>query len=319
MNIAIHDSELSHFRKIKTFPNLAIMKLSAYHKNKGNNVEWWSPDREFDIVYSSKVFTFSKQETELPANTITGGTGYDIQSQLPPEIDDCFPDYSMYGTCDYAVGFVTRGCPNGCAWCVVPQKEGDIRPYRDWQDIVRKDSNQIVLLDNNILASSHGIRQLELLTQTDYKVDINQGMDIRLVNDEICSILKQLKWIKFIRFSCDTIDQLPYFQKLNDLFQKHGIPKGKIFIYLIVRDDLSDAEYRVKSLCHINKAWAIYAQAEHPINGSEPNWWAKQFARYVYSRAYKNGNWKKFVELYLLKNKNSQSKIITKKSFPSPK
>ena len=130
MKIAIHDSE-KEYLKGKTFPNYALMKISAYHKSLGDSVEWWYPMGEFDKVYSSKVFDFTPENPFLPADTIKGGTGYDISSALPPEIDDMYPDYSIYPDCDYAIGYITRGCPNNCRWCVVPQKEGGIKPYRD--------------------------------------------------------------------------------------------------------------------------------------------------------------------------------------------
>jgi len=123
MLIGIHDAEKEHF-KHKTFPNLAIMKISAYHKKRGDTVEWWAPLRndEYDIVYSSKIFDFTPENPWLPPNAIKGGTGYDVKSELPRYIDNQYPDYSIYPECDYAIGFLTRGCIRSCPWCVVPEK-----------------------------------------------------------------------------------------------------------------------------------------------------------------------------------------------------
>lgn len=103
------------------------MKISAYHKSIGDTVKWWEPlkTEEFDKIYSSKVFDYTDINPFLPEWAIRGGTGYNdipINQELPDEIDRCFPDYSIYPSCDYAIGFLTRGCSNHCRWCVVPHK-----------------------------------------------------------------------------------------------------------------------------------------------------------------------------------------------------
>ncbi len=206
MRISLHDAEMDHFGKgTDKFPNYALMKISAYHKAQGDTVEWFMPiDADnYDVVYSSKVFEFTPENPYLPADTIKGGTGYGLYNELPAEIDKQFPDYSIYPACDYAIGFITRGCKNKCRWCVVPKKEGSVHPYRHWSEIVRQDTDKLVLMDNNILSHPWGIQNLEELSQTDYKIDLNQGMDARLVTDEIAEILSKVKWIKNIRFSCD--------------------------------------------------------------------------------------------------------------------
>lgn len=181
------------------------MKISAYHKSIGDTVKWWEPlkTEEFDKIYSSKVFDYTDINPFLPEWAIRGGTGYNdipINQELPDEIDRCFPYYSIYSSCDYAIGFLTRGCSNHCRWCVVPHKEGSIRPYRTWKDLVRQDSNKLVLMDNNTLACEYGIAQLRSLADSDYRIDLNQGMDARLVDDGIANILsknqKQLEKMK---------------------------------------------------------------------------------------------------------------------------
>ena len=295
--IGIHDAEKEHMPN-KTFPNLALMKISAWHKAKGDKVEWWLPIKQYEKVYSSKVFDFTPTNPYLPTNTIKGGTGYGLYNELPKEIDRCYPDYSLYPLCDYAIGFLTRGCPNNCPWCYVPQKEGNIRAYSRWQNIVRKDTNKLVLMDNNILASSYGIAQLEELTKTEYRIDLNQGMDVRLMNDEICKILSRLKWIKYIRFSCDTKLQLSYFKNLIFLFEKNKISKSKIFIYLLVCSDLDDADFRLQSLHKICKNFNIYAQPErNDVKNIIPNKLQLEFSqRYVYGRCYKKENWPEYCQ-----------------------
>ena len=152
------------------FPNLALMKLSAWHKGQGDSVEWYSPmfSGHMDKVYMSKVFTFSSDyQYYIDADEIVkGGTGYkDYTTVLPNEIEHTFPDYSIYPNCDHAIGFLTRGCIRSCPWCVVPKKEGKLRPNETWQNIKRPDSKQIVFLDNNVLASDYGIHQIEELSK----------------------------------------------------------------------------------------------------------------------------------------------------------
>lgn len=297
MKIGLHDSEKDYL-KGKNFPNYALMKISTYHKSIGDMVEWWSPIiGEYDKVYSSKIFDFTPENPYLPLDAIKGGTGYDIHSALPDEIENMFPDYSIYPECDYAIGYITRGCPNHCRWCIVPKKEGGIQPYRTWQELVRSDSNKLVLMDNNILACEYGINQLESLIDSGYKIDLNQGMDARLVNEKIAQILSQLNWIKYIRFSCDTIAQIAAIENAAGLLMKYGVKPYKLFIYLLVTKDIENAAHRVDQLKKL-KGITIYAQAERNERmGIVPNQLQLEFAqRYVYSGKFRKESWKNYCE-----------------------
>lgn len=299
MRVGLHDAEKAHFRH-KTFPNLALMKISAWHKARGDNVEWWIPLCQYDRIYSSKVFDFTPVSPYLPEGTIRGGTGYrdlQINKELPPEVDAMYPDYSIYPDCDYAVGYLTRGCPNHCRWCVVPAKEGGIRPYRRWQDVVRPDTDKLVLMDNNILACDYGIGQLEGLIGSGYRIDLNQGMDARLVTDDVADILGRLKWIRFIRFSCDQRAQIGPVKRAIELLGKQGIKPYRIFVYLLVTADLEDAAERVEALKGY-KAINLYAQAERNERlGVSPNEVQLEFAqRYVYSGRYRSETWQMYCQ-----------------------
>ena len=108
------------------FPNLALMKISAYHKARGDQVEWAIPMLKYDIVYQSKVFDFSPDENTCIQceQLIKGGTGYDLDNKLPPEIENIYPDYSLYNIKNTAYGFLTRGCPRNCPFCIVGKEEG---------------------------------------------------------------------------------------------------------------------------------------------------------------------------------------------------
>lgn len=297
MYIGLHDAEKEYLIN-KHFPNYALMKISAWHKAQGDVVEWWNPLYKYDRVYSSKVFDFTPADPYLPEDVIRGGTGYrdiPMDKELPPEIDDMFPDYSIYPECDFAIGYLTRGCPNNCRWCVVPKKEGNIRPYRTWKDIIRQDTDKLILMDNNILSCEYGISQLESMIGCGYRIDLNQGMDARLVNDRVAYILSQLQWIRFIRFSCDQKAQIEPVIRTIELLGKYGVKPYRIFVYLLVTQDIQDATERVEAL----KSYAginLYAQAERNERlGIIPNKMQLEFQqRYVYGGSYRKETWKEY-------------------------
>jgi hypothetical protein len=295
MFIGLHDADAEHI-KGKTFPNYALMKIAAYHKERGDKVEWWNAlENRYDRVYSSKVFDFTPENPYLPADAIKGGTGYDVKAVLPPEIDAAFPDYSIYHECDYAIGYITRGCPNACRWCVVPDKEGDIKPYRSWRELVRAENRKLVLMDNNILACDYGIAELESLVGSGYAIDLNQGMDARLVTAEIADILSRLSWIKYIRFSCDTKAQMGAIANAAAMLIARGVKPYRLFIYMLVTPDLGDAAERAEYLSGLGNI-TLYAQAErNEAKGIRPNAGQLEFAqRFIYSGKYRTESWRDY-------------------------
>lgn len=233
MNIGLIDVD-THY-----YPNLALMKLSAWHKAQGDKVEWWWGFGKYDRVYMSKVFDEKyTQDADEPLNTkeiVKGGTGYvrrekdgtlliyrdeawihandesdmrqgDVvyQEFLKPEIEHIYPDYSIYPelTKDTAYGFLTRGCPRGCDFCIVAGKEG--RKTRKVADLSEWWSGQknIVLMDANILACPDHIDLLRQLAESKAKIDINQGMDCRLLTPENIAVINEMR-IKNIHFAWD--------------------------------------------------------------------------------------------------------------------
>lgn len=284
IRIGLHDADGERF------PNLALMKLSAYHKQNGDDVSWFTPLLPYEVIYSSKVFTFTPKSEYLPSKTIRGGTGYGLYQDLPIEIDICSPDYSIYPKVDYAIGFLTRGCPNKCPWCVVPQKEGNIKPYRTWQEIVRPDSNLLTLLDNNVLANDHGIDQIERLGKTKYKIDFNQGLDARLVTPEVGKLLGKIHWQRFIRFACDTKSQMPWVEQAHRYCLDGGVGKSQFFCYVLVKD-IDDALERVEFLRSLNID--PFAQPYRDFeNNIEPTKEQRHFARWVNHKAtFKTVKW----------------------------
>ena len=221
------------------YPNLALMKLSAYHRAKGDAVEWYNPLSHYDKAYLAKVFTFTPDYGYyVQADEVErGGTGYDLHKVLPPEIDRLQPDYSLYPQIDgrTAYGFLTRGCPNRCRWCVVPKKEGEIAPYMDVEEIATGGRNNLILMDNNVLASDYGLGQIEKIIRLKLKVDFNQGLDARLVTDDIARLLARVRWIQRIRFGCDTPGQIAECERAISLLEKHGY-HGEVFLYCILME-----------------------------------------------------------------------------------
>lgn len=229
-----------------SYPNLALMKISGYHKARGDNVEWYNPFDHYDRVYMAKVFSFTEDYLQWITNADSiekGGTGYDVSKVLPVEIDRFQPDYSIYPKIDNktAYGFLTRGCPNKCKWCVVPEKEGKIAPYMDIEEIAVNGRKNIILMDNNVLASTAGLEQIVRLK---LRVDFNQGLDARLVTDDIAQLLAKVKWIKRIRFGCDTPGQVAECERATALIDKYGY-KGEYFFYCILLNDFKEAFERV--------------------------------------------------------------------------
>lgn len=266
------------------FPNLALMRLAAYHKSRGDSVEWWDGFTHYDRVYKSKVFTFSAdEETYINADEIImGGTGYKDYGNLPDEIERTFPDYSLYPGWKTAIGFLTRGCIRNCPWCIVPKKEGRISSAATWNEIKRPDSRDIVLMDNNVLASDYGIDQIERMGHETVRVDFNQGLDARLITPSVAKLLAKIKWIRFVRMSCDTSEMLPVIEQATAYLREAGVPAWRFWCYVLVQD-VDDANRRVEALREMGVT--PFAQPYRDYDGGEPTYEQKRFARWCNDKA----------------------------------
>lgn len=231
------------------FPNLPLMKLSAWHKQQGDLVEWYDPiralcDGEYDRVYMSKVFTFT-DDYDRPIyakEIIKGGTGYyypDGGSPLPDEVEHIYPDYSLYGIKDTAYGFLTRGCPKGNLhkYCIVSQKEGycshkvaDLTEFWSGQ-------REIILLDPNITACKDCNELFRQLIDSKAWIDFSQGLDMQLMTEEKAELLKQMK-IKRVHFALDNWNEfetaIPKFKMFKELT---GWDKRKMGVYVLTNYD----------------------------------------------------------------------------------
>lgn len=215
------------------FPNLALMKISAWHKQQGDQVEWLFPMMHYDKVYMSKVFDFTPDfETIINADEIVkGGTGYGIGNYLPDYIEHIYPDYSLYGITDTAYGFITRGCPRQCKFCNVSAQQGNTSlKVADITEFWNGQKN-IVLLDPNITACKEANQIFDDLIKTKVYIDFSQGLDIRLMTEEIAAKLNQLK-IKMVHFAWDNYEFKTY-EKLKYFRQRFNYDFRKLRVYVL--------------------------------------------------------------------------------------
>ena len=267
----------------RNFPNLALMKLAAWHKAQGDSVEWYDPlFSRSDRIYASKVFTFTPDFQDYAAGDpepIRGGTGYDPSVKLPDEVEQMIPDYSLYPDFPDAIGFLTRGCIRNCPWCKKKKKEGSLREVDDIERVAAG-RKEVVLLDNNFLAADKEFvrEQLEKAARLRLKLDFNQGLDARLVTPENARLLTACRWIRYIRFSCDTVAMIEPIRSAVKLVREAGF-RREIFVYMLV-NDIGDAETRLRALVDLNVI--PFAQPYRDFTAdSTPTAEQRKFASYV--------------------------------------
>lgn len=196
------------------FPSLPLMKLSEFHKSQGDFVEMCVPLCRYDLCYQSKVFSeeYAPDIDWVPMadEIVKGGTGYGINNALPDAVEHTYPDYSLYGITDTAYGFLTRGCPRDCGFCCITQKEGAMsRKVADLDEFWNGQS-KIVLMDSNLLACGQHMELMEQLIRSKALIDVNQGFDIRLCDDDEIDAINRMR-IHNIHFSWDNPnDDLEY-------------------------------------------------------------------------------------------------------------
>jgi len=235
------------------FPNLALMKISAWFKQQGATVDWCNRLEYYDIVCKVKVFDFTPDdETIIQADEIyQGGTGYNIYEKLPTEIESMFPDYGLYPQYKEAYGFLTRGCPRNCKFCIVSRKEGrcstkvaDLGQFWNGQKTIK-------LLDPNLLACKDWKGLMQQLIDSKAKVDFTQGLDIRLMTDRKAYMLNSVN-VETIHFAWDNYEFKTY-EQLKRFRPKFKYDYRKLKVYVLTNFNTTHEQdlervYKLKEL-----------------------------------------------------------------------
>lgn len=270
-------------------PNIALMQLSTYHKQLGDDVNWYNPmlDREdTDRLYESQLFDFTEHFGYYPnCEIVKGGTGIDIKKHLPKEIEQIRElDYSLYPDCDYSMQFYSRGCIRKCPFCVVHDKEGYIQgvlPYR-----LNPNGKHIEILDNNFFANPDWREVVRDILKTNQKVNLH-GVDVRIMDEEQANALNKLKHKGQIHIAWD-FPQTDLKPKLQEVIK--WIKPYKLMCYVLIGYDSTPEQdlYRVETLRELKIDPFVM-----PFNKADE--YQRKFARYVNMKAvFKTVAWKDY-------------------------
>lgn len=263
------------------FPNFALMRIAAWHKSRGDEVEMAMPlFGDYDRVYQSKIFTFSPEKKDFDnlCEVVRGGTGYDIKSRLPEAIENStLMDYSIYPPqYDFSIQFFSRGCIRQCPFCLVREKEGYIHPVEPVQ--LNPNGNHIEVLDNNFFANPEWKFAVDYLLKQKQKVNLH-GVDIRIMNEEQAYWLNKLRLWRSIHIAWD-LPQLDLTDKLREVIRY--IKPWKLMAYVLVgfNSTVEQDMYRIERLRELGiKPYVMpYRDFE---NKTQPSQYAKDLAQYV--------------------------------------
>lgn len=288
MRVALYDVD-------SKIPNLALMKLSAHHKARGDAVTPYLPlfKDDYDKVYASKIFNFS-DGTFLDKETMEiGGTGYDLLKTLPQEIEDLQPDYSFYNY-PHNIGFTMRGCRLACSFCVVPQKEGKPKPYNTIEEIWRqRDSRFIMLLDNDFFGNPLWKDRIEEIREFRLKVNFSQGLNIRNIKEDQAEAVASVNFTnanrskKQVYFAWDDPRHEKLIHKGIKRMVDAGIKTRQMAFYVLIGYHSTEEEdlYRVEML-------RSYGCDPYVMPYDKFNDYQKKFTRWVNHKAiFKSVSW----------------------------
>lgn len=298
-------------------PNLALMKLSSYYKNLGEEVGFVQPDKQYDKIFASAIFTRSKDicsklQEQYGDKIEIGGTGWDIKKELDPVIEHMKPDYNLYTAemivarmrgimtkqrkfekateiINAGMGFTSRGCVRECGFCFVPKKEGKFHNVAEIKDIINPKSNVIILHDNNLTADPNCIDKLKEIKERNLIVDINQGCDVRLITPEIARALSEVKHLRSIHYAWDLMAfEDKVMEGINTLSKFIKPYRHMCFMLVGFNTNFYEDMYRFRKLreLKVDPFVMIYNQKKDIR--------LKHFARWVNSRIYKSCEWEEY-------------------------
>ena len=262
------------------FPNFALMKLSAWHNDRGDNVEWADAmfGGGYDRIYKSKIFTFTPDDnTPWNCEEVCGGTGYDIKSRLPEEVEkSAAMDYSLYPQYDFSIQFFSRGCIRQCPFCLVHDKEGGIHPVEPVE--LNPRGKHIEVLDNNFFANPEWKFAVDYLLRAKQKVNLH-GVDVRIMNEEQAYWLNRLPLYKSVHIAWD-LPQIDLTDKLREVIRY--IKPWKLMCYILVgfNSTMEQDLYRIERCRELGIKPYVMPYREFE-NKTKPSQYAKDLAQYV--------------------------------------
>ena len=301
-------------------PNLALMKISAWHKAREDQVQLLKYSNlgllaynHYDHVYASAIFAKSKPKCEailkLLPHAKVGGYGWN-GAKLPDEIEHIMPDYDLCA-CPVGILFTSRGCVNNCPWCIVPKMEGKIRDHAPIEEALRPSQKACILFDNAFLDSPRWRENLQYLISHNIKVDFNQGLDIRAVTEEKASLLADCDYVNWktlkpcLRFSFDLLEIEPQVRRGIQILKDRGIPSNHLFFYVL--GDYPDPNpesvwYRVELLRELGTMPFIMKynnRKDDLVLNHMARWNNKRFYKFTEFLDYDSGNSQKIIREYL--------------------
>jgi hypothetical protein len=286
-----------------TIPNLPLMKLSTFWRDRGAEVVRWYPtfdapfaQAKFDRIFASAIFKDSDKSFVDPARMICGGTGFDLTTMLPPEVDACAPDYTLYNY-PHSIGFTQRGCRFRCKFCVVPEKEGRPKSVATIEEIwQQRDSDFIMLLDNDFFGGQHWKERIAEIRKYDLRINFSQGLNIRIITDEQARALASVKFCNpnatkdQVHFAWDRFKDEKLIDAGIERVRAAGIkPRQMAFFVLIGYDTTPEQDlYRVMKLAKLGCDPYVM-----PFNSKDP--YQQRFKRWVNRKpAFKSTSWEDY-------------------------
>lgn len=282
-----------------TIPNLALMKLAAWHRSRGDDVDIYQPlfASSFDKVYASKVFKYSSGRWLDPEKMTIGGTGWDIKATLPDEVERLQPDYSLYGY-KHSIGFTMRGCRFRCGFCVVPEKEGGPRATATIPEIwTNRGSDFLVLLDNDFFGNPEWAERIAEIRELGLRVSFSQGLNIRIITDEQAVALASVRFSnlkgskKQVHFAWDRIRDERLVREGIARVNAAGIRPYQMAFFVLIGFDTTEEEDLRRVLLLAGLGCDPFVM---PYDKGDPR--QKAFARWVNHKAtFKSCTWEEYI------------------------